>query len=308
MAFLLAFCLACPGVLLETGTFLRDLRFEAVHVQNVDDPTFRDTGNGFVYHVTHTLSAGLGWPLLLVALASVVYALVRRERGDGLLAAFALPYYVLISLAAVRYARYDIPLLPILALWIGRIVADGTRQRFPLMRVLSLAGGALVAVAALAATVRLILPMAAADPRDRALAWLQANAPASASVAFPTMPWFQTAPLSPYFSFYQRGGWRGLTSPEILARVVYNGKDWDVDALNTQKPDMVVLSEYDYADPQRLGDPVVTAYVQALRQDYRLVWSSDLHYKDQGPLPTQGLPHDMLYTNPYVIVYQRKGP
>ena len=105
--------------MLESGKFLSDLRFEAIHVQNRDDPTFRDTGNGFLYHITHNLDAGLGLPLLVLTLVSIGYALYRRERGDGLLAAFALPYYILISLAAVRYARYTIPLLPILALWVG---------------------------------------------------------------------------------------------------------------------------------------------------------------------------------------------
>ncbi len=128
-AFVLAFFAGLPRRILENKTFLKDVRFEAVHVQNADDPTFRDTGNGFVYHITRNLDAGLGLPLLLLALVSVGYALYRRERGDGLLAAFALPYYVLISLAAVRYARYDIPLLPILALWVGRMLAEGRACR-----------------------------------------------------------------------------------------------------------------------------------------------------------------------------------
>ena len=167
--FVFAFFVACPGALLENGVFLHDLRAEAIHVQNRDDPTFRDTGNGFLYHITHSLNAGLGLPLLLLTLVAIVYALHRRDRGDGLLAAFALPYYVLISLAAVRYARYTIPLLPILALWTGRLLAEGSRLPRPAVRngLLGICGAALAA--ALAWTVLLLRPMAGVDPRDAAL-------------------------------------------------------------------------------------------------------------------------------------------
>ena len=319
LAFVLAFCLACPGALLETGTFLADLRFEAVHVQNRDDPTFRDTGNGFVYHVTHNLSAGLGWPLLLLALVSVGYALYRRERGDGLLAAFALPYSVLISLAAVRYARYDIPLLPILALWTGRLLADGTRLTRPVAQKAADWGGRVVLVLTLIWCLRLVGFMATVDVHDWALDWVNnpangSHAPLPATVAFPTMPWFGTAPVSPYFPYYQRGGWRRLTPPEDAARIVYNGKDWDADLLEVQKPTTVVLSEYDYDDALRLKDPDALHYLEVLKRDYRRRFvlvdgnpALSTQYTLLEGMPTRGWPHDMLYTNPIISLYQRKG-
>jgi len=305
-AFVAAFFLACPGALLETNTFLADLRFEAVHVQNTNDPTFRDTGSGFVYHVVNNLGAGLGWPLLLLALVSVVYALWRRERGDGLLAAFALPYYILISLAAVRYARYTIPLLPILALWVGRMLSTSFRRPLMPIRYFELAlGGWVLGFTGLAA-LGMVQQMTELDPRDRALAWLQTNAPATATVAFPAMPWFQTVPISPYFSYYQRGGWRRLTSPDISSRVVYNDKDWDVDTLNARKPAYVVLSEYDYNDPLRLKDPAATAFVAVLRRDYFQALHTQFSLQTIGHLPTSSLPQDMTYTDPIILIYQRK--
>ncbi len=44
-----AFLAACPGALLETPTFLADVRFEVAHVSRQPGPTFTGTGNGFVY-------------------------------------------------------------------------------------------------------------------------------------------------------------------------------------------------------------------------------------------------------------------
>ena len=307
---LLAFCAACPGALLETSVFLKDIRFEAVHVQNSDDPTFRNTGNGFVYHITHNLDAGLGLPLLLLALSSIVYALYRRERGDALLAAFALPYYVLISLAAVRYARYVIPLLPILALWTGRMLADGSRSAVLLPRKTAEWTGGTAAVLTLIWCVHLVNFMADQDLRDWAYGWVNAS---GKTVGFAVQPWFGAVPVSPYFTMPRPGGWQAVTPLEIKQQIVYSGKDWDADALAAKLPDVVVLSEYDYSDVLRLKDPDTLHYLQVLNQYYKrshLLVNYNSAFSGQYTrlegMPTRGWPHDMLYTCPIISIYRRK--
>jgi len=304
---LLAFCAACPGALLETSVFLKDIRFEAVHVQNSDDPTFRNTGNGFVYHITHNLDAGLGLPLLLLALSSIVYALYRRERGDALLAAFALPYYILISLAAVRYARYVIPLLPILALWTGRMLADRSRIPESLPRRVAVSVAGLFVLATLANAVSLLSGMTGVDTRDQALAWLDANKPTK--IGFAVQPWFGTAPVSPYFTMPRPGGWQKVTPPDIKQRIFYSGTDWDINALKAQKPEVVVLSEYDYDDAVRLHTPEAEAYIAELRRDYPASIEMPPAYSHMpthlASLPTRGLPHDMTYPSPQIVICVR---
>ncbi len=327
LTFALAFLAACPGAVLERARFLADLRAEAVHVQNANDPTFRDTGNGFVYHVTHNLDAGLGLPLLLLALVSVGYAVYRRERGDGLLAAFALPYYVLISLAAVRYARYTIPLLPILALWVGRLLADWSRLPRPAVRRLAVVSSAGALAWTLAASFLLVKVMSEPDTRDEALAYVRSHAPAHPTVGFPAMPWFQTASISPYFSYYQRGGWRRLTPASEAKRYVYAGEDWDLSLLKSTNPDYVILSEYDYNDALRRRDPKALAYVDYLRDSHHNLYFWDIAYSpDELALPkwvgeeetaekpwiqvlqTRDLPHDMLYPSPMIYVFSHTPP
>ena len=328
-AFVFAFFLACPGAILENAQFMRDLRFEAVHVQNVDDPTFRDTGSGFVYHIARNLDAGLGLPLLVLALVSVGYALYKHERGDGLLAAFALPYYVLISLAAVRYARYTIPLLPILALWVGRMAADWSRLPRPTLRWFGMIAGAGALAWTLVAALWLVEAMAETDSRDEALTWIRSHAAASATFGFAAMPWFGTAPISPYFPMYQRGGWRAMTPPTEAARYVYAGKDWDLDLLKSANPDFVILSEYDYADAQRRGEAEASAYLDYLTDaehahpyyevasynydDVGLLWRVRQVMQDSEgfhavSLPTRDLPHDMLYPSPTITIYSHTPP
>ncbi len=301
----LAFLAACPGAVLENAKFLADIRYEAVHVQNADDPTYKDTDSGFIYHVTHNLDAGLGLPLLCLALVSVGYALYRRQQGDGLLAAFAVPYYVLIGLAAVKYARYVIPLLPILALWTGRLLADASRLTRPARRVSALGVGAVVLALTLLNTYFLLAPMARQDPRDAALGQINAASP-SATVGFGVLPWFGTVPVSPYFPLPRPGGWRQIVSPENAARIVYTGTDWDT-AVLAKRPDYVVLSEYDYADALRVHNPAAAQFVQALTQEYAPTTRlENVTEQMVGGLPTHGLPHDMLYTDPTILVFERR--
>lgn len=310
VAFLLAFFAGCPGALLETDTFLKDVRFEAVHVQNADDPTFRDTGSGFVYHITHNLDAGLGLPLLVLALASVGYAAYRRQRGDGLLAAFALPYYVLISLAAVRYARYTIPLLPILALWTGRMLADGSRLSRPLLRRVAVGVAAVGVLATFVLAFILMLPMARTDPRDLALQIVRTAAFPRYTIGFAVRPWFGTIPFSPYFTLPKPGA--GLEADaqanparDSLPPYRYGG-DWDAGYLVKSKPDIVALSEYDYNDALRLNDPAAKAYLAVLTQNYTRQIVLPSKYLNTPGFPSSGLPHDMTYTNPIISIYRRK--
>lgn len=306
-----AFFAGCPGALLETNTFLKDVRFEATHVQNADDPTFRDTGNGFVYHITHNLDAGLGLPLLLLALISVGYALYRRQRGDALLAAFALPYYILIGLAAVRYARYTIPLLPILALWVGRLLAEGSRSSLALPRKSAEWAGGALAVLTLIWCVRLVNFMAVPDTRD--WAYGRVNVPTEATIGFPVQPWFGTVPVSPYFTLPRPGAWQAVTPPDLQQKIAYSGKDWDTDTLSAKLPDIVVLSEYDYMDALRLKDPNALRYLQALNKRYKRQFALvdgnpafSTQYTLVEGMPTRGWPHDMLYTSPIISIYRRR--
>jgi hypothetical protein len=261
-------------------------------MQHLPGAEFEDTGNGFVYQIARNLDAGLGLPLLLLCLLSIGYAAWRRERGDGLLASFALPYYVLISLAVVRYARYTIPLLPILTLWAGRLLADASRLPSPGRRLSVMAAVALILLATLADVGWLVGAMAGADPRDRALAWLNIHAPAPTPIGFSVQPWFYTPPVSPWFCATLPGTWKPLTSPALRARIVY-ARDWDVAAL--ARAPFVVTTSYDATvavPPPSVLDTLTMTHVQAVR-----FIRKDL----MGRVPN--LPSDMAYPSPTITMY-----
>lgn len=305
-AFIVAFLIGCPGSVLDTPTFVHDVAFEAKHVSAQPDEPFQQTGNGFVYQITTNLYYGMGLPLLLLSMASLVYAAFRRQRQDGLLAVFAFPYYALIGFAAVRYARYAMPLLPFLTLWSARLLNDLIAAK---SRYVSLLGSGLALVvwfASMSIANDYVRPMEKVDPRDRAYQWLNSNGYATQPVGFATMPWFYTPPVEPDFGWSGRGGWISLPFNYAgwQSRVDYRGKDWDMTVLDVDKPPVVVLSQYEYKDAIRLRKPAALTFLTTLQRDYRV--GAEFGGGNDPKIGPSGPPHDMMYSNPATWVFVRR--
>jgi len=301
----IAFMIGCPGSVLDSKQFMHDVAFEAKHVSAQADEPFMQTGSGFVYQVTTNLYFGMGLPLLLVALASLVYAGIKRGRQDGLLAVFAVPYYALIGFAVVRYARYAIPLLPILALWSGRMLDD----LWSSAKVSTARLGTALTVVTVASTALLgmyyVLPMSTVDPRDRASKWIVDQGLGGQTIGFARAPWFWTPSVDPAFCWFMPGAWRQMpfNPPGWESRFVYR-HDWDMSMFDADKPAVIVLSQYEYKEAIRLKEPAAMAYVDRLQKDYRVGREFGGYWKAEvGP---SGPPHDMMYTDPATWVFIRR--
>lgn len=308
---LAGFLAGCPGCLLNPAAFRRGLLYEIDHVRQGHGDVFVGTPPGLIYHASFNLFWGLGLALLLLALAGILAALARRARADLLLAAYALPYYLLIGLAQVKFARYTLPLFPALLLWAGACLAS-------LRRPVGLTLGGLGAAVALLYSIGFDQAMTGVDPRDAAAAYLRSAA--LASVGFPTGPWYYHPPLAPGIGQpipprAQEAAAEAL-SPRLIASVE-DGKpvEWSVSLLQADPPEAVVLSEFEYADAQRIGKPAARAYLDAVqagwksRHDFTRPLAAlglPLTSLDTSRgLPTQKLPHDMLYSNPTIVVFTR---
>jgi hypothetical protein len=132
-----------------------------------------DLGPGWSHHLRFTLWHGLGPPLLLAALAGAALALWRAPRPALVLLAFALPYYAVVGRGPLVFARYMLPLVPVLCATAGFAVAS-TAERLPRRRAAAaLALSALVAAPALVASIELDLVLARTDSRVLAADWLR---------------------------------------------------------------------------------------------------------------------------------------
>jgi 4-amino-4-deoxy-L-arabinose transferase-like glycosyltransferase len=191
-AFMVGFLVGTPYAFLELNTFLSSLASVLGHY-GTSQPGF-EGGNTWLWYLRQTLTsadaalAGLG-------LAGIVWAAVKRRRGDLLLLSFVVPYYLLISLWQVRFERNLVPLLPVLMVLAGRVLVDAVSwlaTRWPALRrreVLILS--CLTAVAVVIPTKAVLdfdTALSQRDHRNVAADWVNANLPSGSKIVTEGFP------------------------------------------------------------------------------------------------------------------------
>ena len=309
---LFGFLVGCPGVLLNFAAFKHDFAAEAFHVRQGHGDVFAQTPPGFVYHVTFNLFWGMGWPLTVACLAGVAYALYRRRPGDLILLAFAVPYYFLIGLAVVKFARYTLPLFPPLLLFVGALIPPKTHKAAPFVYAALAGAGAFALLLVLAFDNVMNLP----DTRDKAAAFIKEKH--FASVGFAVGPWFFSPPLNPLLAAPNPEAAKRAASENPFPRLIPAETEWNTASFPPpDAPDAICLSSYDYADglrgrPQTVG-PYLTALQAAYSSHEDFIQPLQVFGLPLGKispnafgLPELTIPHDMQYPNPVTVIYYRE--
>lgn len=308
LAAVAAFLLVTPGAILWTSQFLHGLTYELRHVATGHGYVFVNTGPGWLYTITSSLNHGLGWPLLLISLLSVIMAIARRRREDLIVLAFIVPYFVLISLSEVRFARYALPLLPPLAILTAGAVMD-IRQRLrsrPKIRGMAAVGLGLVLLYTLTYSIALNSLFTQPDPRDRVADWAQDYLPEGTTIAFPTVPWFYSPPFAPGF-----GNLRADDRFDAMAESRYNlvadrSSDWNAELLREKLPEYVMISDYEKTDALRADAPGARRYMRAVEELHEPVAVFQSRFRPAIFGSVSALPHDMQYPAPKIEVYRIK--
>jgi hypothetical protein len=299
-----SFIVATPGVLIAFPEFWNAIRFERWHALVGHGQVFSGTAPGWWYHIVPNMPFALGVPLAVLVLSALAAAIIRRGRGDWLLLAWIVPYYLVIGASEVKFMRYLIPIIPtmlVLAAKLAHDLAMRSRGR------LSMAGCVLVGFVILWTgydTARYDAVFARPDPRDEAAAWIARHA-AGETVGMVAAPWFQSVPVVPWNGGQITQG--QFASDPNRGRVETTG--WDVRLLDRERPDVYTLSEFEYRDGLRTHDPQTTAFLNALKQTYR-------HLEEFGagelpipfPFTRDRVPHDYMYPAPITQVYHNSRP
>lgn len=308
------FFIGTPGVLLYQSEFARDFIYELRHAATGHGLVFADTPVGFVYHISHSLLPGVGLPLLILAGIGLLYALVIRRPVDLTLLAFLLAYYFVIGIAQVKFARYTIPVLPVLTILAARAVCRLYERLVAGELIVHLARYALtliliaIVVYTLAYSIVVDLTFARTDTRDAAVTWVRRNVPVGMSIGLPTCPWFYTPPLDPFFGLPDPSDRKDRVSEFTDYVLVLGERDWSAGLLSTVQPDYVMMSEFEYYDVLRVKDPNALAYFDVLDRYYVLEREfNSLLTRYSGLFALSPIPHDMSYASPTIRIYSRKA-
>jgi hypothetical protein len=118
------FVLGTPFAVLTPVAFVRGVLDELREVHTVQFGNEADTP-GYLFHLAYSLPEAMGWPLYLLALAGLVWALAVRGAREVVLLVFAVPYLLVIVTWSSRFERYVIPLLPTFLLLAAVVVVRG---------------------------------------------------------------------------------------------------------------------------------------------------------------------------------------
>jgi hypothetical protein len=154
----------------------------------------------FGYHLVFSLRHGAGVAVGLLAPAAVLWALVDRRPLLLLSALFALFYYGVVGSSPFWLSRYLTPLMPVVALLVGGLVATGVERGSPRRgrAVVLVASALLLTLQPLAASVAHDRLAARTDTRVLATQWLAAHLQPGTRVAvMGTQFWGWGAPQMP---------------------------------------------------------------------------------------------------------------
>lgn len=165
----LSFALATPFVWIDAGQFwdhFADMGQTHLLAES------RAEERAWLYHLRYTLRHGLGAVVVGAAALSLLWGIGRRQWQELVLLAGIVPLAAVLALAGSTFMRYALPLAPLLALLIGRLVGMGCK--YPLV-------GGLVVLTLVAeplyASLRTRSLLSGPDTRIEARAWLQTHLP-----------------------------------------------------------------------------------------------------------------------------------
>jgi hypothetical protein len=109
MVAVITFLMCTPGLLFDTANFMRDMQYEAQHQAAGHGDVFLDTPSGYVMQIQNMMG-GLTASVVLLGIAGLIYAAIRKHKWAWVLLSFFVPYYLLIGTSQVKFPRYGFPL------------------------------------------------------------------------------------------------------------------------------------------------------------------------------------------------------
>lgn len=307
---ILAFIFSTPGCILYNSQFLHGLTYEMNHASKGHGLVFAGTGNGFLYTLTSSLHYGLGYGLALFFVIASIGGICKRDKNALMMLAFIIPYYALISLSQVRFARYALPMFPAVAILISSLAFSIYARLINVSKPAAYAWLGAIGIIILGTcdystnlnSKLYYLP----DIRDIASRVIANDIPPGASIGLIDYPWFYTPPLSNKWVLNIESQRREAINQTPYKIIVFSDP-----ANSTAKPEWIIKTDYEIGDAVRLrndknlsaGDKAevdrINRTLDMMSCYYWLHWPR--HPRTFDDLPSD-LPHDMRYPFPRLTI------
>ncbi len=288
---LLTFAACNPSMFTHGSDFARSILF-VIYGQR--QPVLDTIGihNLWMHYLHPVMTHCLGMPLFVAVLAGVSGALWRLKREDKLLLFVIIPYFLFLGIGRFAFARYLIPIIPLLIILTARIFKRGDRYNLPGILCFGLLGLAVVIYCFSS-----LAMLASDDPRELANEWMESNIPRSATLGMLGEVYFYAPPLL----------WQDYRELGLYDYVML---DYNLSLLKRIKPQFIIMTDAEYRHYYRASElfPGKYAFLEAIRnsRDYELVARFDNPPALFGIEVNEGYaPHDWKYTHPVIEIYRR---
>ena len=175
------FFIVTPYALLDMPNFMMQLKFYILQAANQVWVSSEGLPILFFYVVEH-LKNGMGIGLEILAFIGVAYALWKHNWADIVLLLFS-AFLVIVLSGKANFARYALPLLPLLMIFAARFLVDKSKHLPSRWQILALSGLAIVLVfPSMINIVRYDYWLTQPDTRELARVWFVENIPIGAKV------------------------------------------------------------------------------------------------------------------------------
>jgi hypothetical protein len=174
--------LAFPSLVTEPGRVLSDI-YVHLYAETTGGYDGLDPSGGYAFYAD-ALLIGLGWPLVLAAVAGTALSVFRRNFASLVVASLPVAMLVPLGSQQLYFARFALPALPALIVLASLALASLIAHQ----AVIGWAAVVLVAMPTLADAVRFDALLTQPDTRTLARQWLETTLPTDATFAVDAPP------------------------------------------------------------------------------------------------------------------------
>lgn len=314
----LVFLLSTPGAFLNTSAFMNGILYEAAHQSQGHSNVFLGMGNPYFFNISFNLFRGIGAINTIIALLAIIYGIYKKDKTVWILLAFLLPYYLLMSASKVNFARYLIPIYPVIALMVGYGLNILFREFFNIQinRMMVITCFAIFAVQLVVSSANSLDYFKKVPTQDRATEYIEKTLDKSDDIGIMDIPWF----YSPVYS--SRSGY-GALGDRVNEIPKSKFKLEIIDSKTSDLPKYFVVSDYEFYDAARIkfgkktgnyikdltgsakknldGGGEILDTLKQVKNNYTCVKS----FSNGNFINLKNAPHDMCYINPVIYVFKR---
>jgi len=301
----IGFFIGNPYSLIEPNNFITTIKLSLnININILKTPGGYDcfeTLPGWIYYFTTAPKYALGIPFALLSLCGLIYSILKREKSDILILSFIFLLWLELGFSPWRLVRWFVPFVPLLCLLSARFAFSIKKYK-----VLTTVIVSIISLYTFLYSYSYVKMMSEKDVRDSSSEWIEQNIPEGKKIAVSNMYfWNPSIAMTLYWYKETEPFYKGIKRYKIL-------QINSIKKLNTEKPDYVILSDYEYFPILKLKHKFPNEYILPFLNkvmnsgEYILIKKFEKYPNIFGIKMIGGFyPHDWRYTCPTILIYKK---